>query len=388
MKITVFYGMTFQKREGEYFCNGAFGRFIDELAKHNDSVLLCVPVTNKNLSNKGYKLNSKNINVVELPFYEGIIGSIGKGKEIMKIIKENITNWDNIYLRIPTPFSFYVYHLGKKYNKKFILHIVGDTKEVVTTGEKYKGVLKFFAKVTAAYLERITRYLVKNMPTLVNGGDLFQKYNQYGTVKAITTSTIYKKEIFYKDISLRNKSRNKILSVGVLRHEKGISDLLKAINNIDFLHEGFELTIVGDGPEREKLQKYIEDNKLEEYVTFKGFVPLGEELLNIYKHHDIFIMPSISEGTPRVLTEAMANGLAIIATEVGGIPSIINSKYNNGILIPPNNPFKIKEAIEKYLLDDDYYYNSIKNGYLFAEKNTIENHVLEVIKFMKNSKFK
>lgn len=386
-KITIFYGMSFQKKNNQYFCNGAFGRFIDELSIKAETIILCVPVTSKELSNKGYQIKARNIHVVELPYYSGILDSLKETLSIKKIIKNNIQDWDNIYLRIPTPFSYYVFKLGKKYKKDMVLHIVGDTKEVVASGKKYKGFTRFLAKKVANYLEEVTFKLVEKLPTLVNGINLYNKYKKYPRVKNINTSTMFKKEIHYKESS-SEKMGYKILYVGVLRHEKGLDYLLESLIDLLILNNNFKLTIVGDGPERENLEKFIEENNLTSFVEFKGFIPLGEELLEVYRNNDIFVLPSISEGTPRVLTEAMANGLAIVATDVGGIPSLINNEFKNGILVPSKNAEKIKEAILNYTKDEELYNQTVENGYRFAENNTLENHVNEVTEFMIENNFK
>lgn len=93
--------------------------------------------------------------------------------------------------------------------------------------------------------------------------------------------------------------------------------------------------IVGDGPEKSHLEAYVKENGLETIITFYGNVP-RTELFEFYNASDVFITPSVSgegniEGTPMAILEAMACGLPIVASAVGGIPQVVRN-HENGLL--------------------------------------------------------
>ncbi len=115
-----------------------------------------------------------------------------------------------------------------------------------------------------------------------------------------------------------------LLTVGRLIWQKAQHLLLEAC--AELMQEGFDfhLRIIGEGPLRIALEQQIKTLQLEEYVTLVGAIPSQEVWLE-YKKADIFILSSVSEGSPFVIMEAMACGLAVIAPELHGIPEMIRN---------------------------------------------------------------
>ena len=149
----------------------------------------------------------------------------------------------------------------------------------------------------------------------------------------------------YKARKVLKISSNKtvILSVGSLSPIKGQDYLIRAIPELTADRNDIELILVGDGEWRSSLVSLIEELNLELYVTLTGFQ--HEHTIPTWLNTaDIFVLPSLSEGTPNILLEAMACGLPIIASHVGGIPGIIKNG-ENGILIEPRS----SEGLTEYL---------------------------------------
>ena len=140
-----------------------------------------------------------------------------------------------------------------------------------------------------------------------------------------------------KDYELHDKLR--ILSVGRLTERKGFTYLIEALRDIN----GISLTIIGDGPLLATL-KY-QSKGLD--VTFLGNVA-HEQLITIYRNSDVFVLPSLNEGMSNTVLEAMACGLPLILTDVGGSLELVNG---NGFIVPTNNSEAIKEKITEFLKD-------------------------------------
>ena len=149
--------------------------------------------------------------------------------------------------------------------------------------------------------------------------------------------------------TLRETSANgplRLLAVGRLVEKKGFHFLIAALAG---LKTPFTLTIVGDGPERERLRQLIVLNNLENRVVFRG--PLTHsELPQMYAEADAVVVPSIRDrsgdrdGLPNVVLEAMASGRAVVASDVGAIASAIVDQ-ENGLLVPPADPFALGQAL-------------------------------------------
>jgi len=114
-------------------------------------------------------------------------------------------------------------------------------------------------------------------------------------------------------------------STGRIVWEKGYDQLLSLLENYDFGEKIFYILVAGDGSLRNKFIKRIEKNKLESHITFIGNIKNIPEFLSAL---DIYIQPSVTEGFPLSVLEAMATGLPIICSDAGGLKEMIN---NNAI---------------------------------------------------------
>jgi len=234
----------------------------------------------------------------------------------------------------------------KKYpNKKWLLTLQeGDTPKHIL---KRVGIFKFWFKQIfkkADYFQAISSFLsnwaigngIKTGEIIPNGVDL---------------------EIFKPKERIDNKKEKIILTVSRLVKKNGIDDLIKAGKYLDF---NFKILIIGIGPDEEKLKELVKDKGLEDKVMFKGQVNY-DQLPEYYASTDIFVRPSLSEGLGNVFLEAMACGLPIIGTEVGGIPDFLKDK-ETGLLCKANNPKDIAEKIKEILEDDNLRKTLSKNG--------------------------
>lgn len=155
----------------------------------------------------------------------------------------------------------------------------------------------------------------------------------------------------------KEKSRNKlglpknktlILTVRRLVYKNGLDTLVEAASLLARECPNLLWIVIGNGPDRKFITNRIRQLGVYDNVKLVGFVP--EELLPLYYNAaDYFVIPSGSgEGLPMVLLEAMACGLPVIATTVGGTPEIIKD-MENGVLMPPRNQRALAQAILKLI---------------------------------------
>ena len=174
----------------------------------------------------------------------------------------------------------------------------------------------------------------------------------------------------YADIKsiLNIKNKKLILSVQRLYPRKGLEYLLRAIPNITEQNKDITFIIVGKGPEEESLKKLSDNLKINNYITFTGFIS-DNDLPSYYTAADLFILPSLYEAFGVVYVDALCFGLPIVTTINGGSLDIINK--DNGILVPPKDPIKLSEAVIE-ALNKNWDRDKIKTG---AEKYRWENTV-------------
>jgi glycosyltransferase involved in cell wall biosynthesis len=149
-----------------------------------------------------------------------------------------------------------------------------------------------------------------------------------------------------------------VLFVGHLGKIKGVECLIKAADIIinELGHKDTLFVLAGPltlgTPEKpidmEEMRSYIRRRQLERNIIFTGSLPL-EEVKRLYVASDIFVLPSLAEGDPLVVVEAMASGKPVIGTKVGGIPHKVRDGWN-GFLIDPADERQLADKI-KYLVD-------------------------------------
>jgi sugar transferase (PEP-CTERM/EpsH1 system associated) len=136
-------------------------------------------------------------------------------------------------------------------------------------------------------------------------------------------------------------------SVGRLSPEKDQKMLLRGFALVISKHPNARLLMVGDGPLRQELEACSKALGLAAHVRFLGSRPDVAEILDGL---DLFVMSSREEGLPVALLEAMAAGLPVVATRVGGIPDVVTSG-KTGILVPAGEPERLAEAINTLIED-------------------------------------
>ncbi|MBM3157972.1 MAG: glycosyltransferase family 4 protein [Chloroflexi bacterium] len=142
-----------------------------------------------------------------------------------------------------------------------------------------------------------------------------------------------------------------VLFVGRLLPIKGLEHLIEAVR---FMKTSPTIVIIGDEAPgypgtKQALEKQVSTLGLREQIMFLGSFP-REKLADAYRGADIFVLPSLAEGLPLVLLEAMSLGKCVIATKVPGNIDVIKDGWN-GILVEPKNPLALAEKIDLLLTD-------------------------------------
>ena len=155
-------------------------------------------------------------------------------------------------------------------------------------------------------------------------------------------------EIFEKINKYETGKRLQIGTVGRLVPAKDYHTLIIAFNKLIEDGLNIDLVFVGDGSERSRLESMVQDLNISNCVKFAGF---QEDIPAFLDKFDIFVLSSITEGIPVAMLEAMAMGVPIVATGIGGIPEVIQDNVN-GLLVECRNPEMLAGAI-KQLIDDN-----------------------------------
>lgn len=138
-----------------------------------------------------------------------------------------------------------------------------------------------------------------------------------------------------------------ILFIGRLAAEKGAPVLIDALPRIRATHPDLQLTLIGDGPEREQLETQVRDLALTDVVTFTGYKN-QDEVAEALGGTALFVLPSFAEGVPVVLMEAMAARTPVVTTRIAGIPELVEDGVS-GRIVPPGDGEALADAIIEIL---------------------------------------
>ena len=155
-----------------------------------------------------------------------------------------------------------------------------------------------------------------------------------------------------------------VLTAGRLVPGKGMEEVLEAVGLLSKKWPGLNLYVVGEGPREAALRKQAVRLPPGTHIHFLGF---REDLPGLLRGADAVVLASHREGTPRVLTEALAVGCPIVATNVDGIPEQV-SAGRTGLLVAPRDAAALADALEETLGDPDAAKARARAGQRYAEE--------------------
>ncbi len=305
-----------------------------------------------------YDWNNKNIDMKFIPTYvdknniQKIFYFIRAYLNIKKEIRKNGT--DIIYMHMSYKGSFTRKYLIQKLCKKN-----GIVNIVHLHGSEFK---KWYDRVNVRKKKKIQNFM-KNSDAFIVLGEKWEK-----TIKSIepnTETVVVSNTVHIPDKNVTWKEPFKLLFLGVLIKRKGVNDLLEAVAMIKD-KVNIECVIAGSGKEEDELKKRCSELKIEDSVTFKGWIN-GKEKIQLLEECQMLVLPSYNEGLPIAILEAISYGMPVISTDVGDISSAVIDK-KNGYLIRPGEVNQLADRIERISNNRNLYEEMSSESKKIAEK--------------------
>lgn len=391
MRLGVVLTQAFWYDGKQYTTKYPFASFIVELSTFVNSLILFVPLK-ISTSEKGphpvYLYD--NVKIIPYPFYESLKEQYVLAYRILpdfiNIFKRHTNLFDICGFVSTSLLSFAAFSISKTYKKRVFIYLRADIKKAYSM--QIGSSLGNFVGICLGHIEEFfCRIMTARNPTIAIGHGLYNKYkNNRNSTHLFYANLISDKMIEQSDNGGKKTGGKQVtlLSVGRLVPQKGLKYLVDAVEQLA-KRKGYSplCYIAGTGIEEAKLKTLIKQRGLTPYFIFLGDVPWGEELFDLYRKSDFFILPSITEGFPKTIFEAMAFGLPVIASNVGGISGIILNEVN-GILIEPTSGGQIAAAVIKAWSSDRLYYEIIKNGHRTAKYFTVEKQTARLFSLLAN----
>jgi len=283
---------------------------------------------------KTHALSSHDkVNFVFVDNLSSIKGLVFGKKKVLSIIKKYLLNSDAVIVRLPSEIGIIVAKLAKQLKKPLAIEVSGCAWDALWN----YGTIK--AKIYAPILYLRMRKTIKRSRFVLYVTKYFLQKRYPASKNAITTYasnvdlSIFSESVIKKRLEKIKKWYNKPddkLIFGIIGNYKtkykGIHTAIKSFSLLRQDLKNFELKILGKGD-----KKYYHDLAksfgLENQIIFSGSLPNGDPVLKWLDEVDIYLQPSLQEGLPRSLIEAMSRGCPCIASEIAGIPELLNSEF-------------------------------------------------------------
>ncbi|ODS31313.1 MAG: putative glycosyltransferase [Candidatus Scalindua rubra] len=351
------------------------GKLLSEgLTKRGHEVTI---ISTKNPSN----LEFEEINGIKINYLQNtVFGSKRKNwpnASLNKFLELNDRNPFDIILSQQSSAYSFPRSILKKNKIPLITRVAGTQLDMLMS--VYNQTLNFkrgFLDLFKEILRTFYNYLLVELPLyhksteiIVVNHKLANSLKRFYFVDKEKTNLVFhgtNTEIFKPDKKLRDSIKDKyristdckiLLIASTVSKQKGFNLALIAFKKIFQTHPNIKLLVVGEGIYLEDLKRLAHQLNVQNNVIFTGHVA-NEEIFRYYNASDIFLLPTLRvEGFPRVLVEAMSCKKPIVASRIGGIPSIIDDG-KNGLLITPGNT---KELIDKilFLLNNKDFANKL-----------------------------
>jgi len=385
LRLAVFTGQYFWFDGQHYSTDEAFVEFVKSFHVYFENITLCDSLARER-TRKSYLLEPSSTDFCPLPHFS--VYSIWRNlfliyPEIYRRISHQISFWDIIWVHAPHPVSLLFAFVCWRRKKPFFLFVRQNMVDYVRL--RNEGGKALVGTLVAWGLEYVCRRISRNTLTFTLGREIYDLYSRAGgPVFQAMVSLISHEDIVdlrKTEVGVANETPPfvRALSVGRLDPEKGTIYLIRAVHEL--VSNGWRslrLDLVGSGCEEETLRREVQRLGLTKQIRFLGYIPYGPRLLEAYRSCHVFVLPSLTEGLPQTLLEAMACGLPVVATRVGGVVGLVKDG-RNGLLVDPASPRQICFALRRLRRDGKLRRKIAVKGVETAKNHTVERETKRIV---------
>lgn len=361
---------------GSHYLQGGFGRHVEAFARCFDKVCLLTCLEPADSPPDLYRLRADNVEVVSLPniwhaarlarYAKQLRGILSAAMKLPALIKF----CDLIHPRIPSPIGTVGAVAAKLSHKPAFIYIAGDQAESIRS----KGPM---FRPLAGMARRFISTLVSDELCFTAGEVLSRKLGGPNErLVPVVTTAMDRRHLVEPSVALARAAREpqEILFVGVVGRAKGVHVLLRAFRRLRDLNRHVRLRLIGGTTDGGRwLTQQIDSLHLGGAVVHHDHMAWNK-LIYEYDRSDVFALPTLpsrGEGVPKVVTEAMARGVPVVTTEVGGIPSVVRHG-ESGLLVEPDSSDELVDALLKLLDDVELRQRLVQGGLEVAERHILE----------------
>lgn len=364
-----YHGPAILENDGIYM-SSVEGRFIDSLANNCETVICFLHSPRpEELNWMNYRIVAPNVSFVDIGPHTSVMGRMLKSREFTLPLRRMSSDLDILLLRGPSPL---LPAMALASPIPTALLLVGDYVVGVDDLPQLrwrKELIRLWSYWNKWGQQRVARRSL----TFVNSRVLYDEMKgKVSNLFETRTTSLTTEEYFIRSDTCK-VAPYRLLYVGRMDRTKGLLQMVEAVALLTERGEDVVLDLVGRPEHNDSVLDEIEALSrarcIEQRIRYLGLKPLGSELFSCYKQADIFIIASLFEGFPRVIWEAMAHCLPVVATRVGSIPAYIEGAAE---LIPPRRAEALAEAISRIINQPELRRQLIQRGFELVRENTLE----------------
>lgn len=294
---------------------------------------------------------------------------------LKRIIKENDIN--HVQIRIPSFFSLPLYNCIRKLPVVKTTYIAGDVSQSISFIFNKVPFVKRIAK----FLEKQQYRIIRETIVVTTGPVLKEKYRFLNSNIHSFFSTTHN-DVKIKNVEKVHSSNFRIVFLGRVDPAKRVEDLLKACAILKENNYQFVLNVIGDGPHLHKIRNLAAELQIETNINFRGYIGERDRIDEIFLDSDVIVLPSLTEGTPKVLPEAMSRGVIPIAIKNVGSNNFIIENGINGFLVSSLSPELIFESFKFLIENPGEKIRFIERAYQYAKERTAESEIEKLWNFV------
>jgi len=361
-----------------------FNRFVEAVARRGrfERVRYLVPLRTLRIWEVEPSLAPVDESILEIiptTFFSGISDYLLRAGYIAwrnwPVIDRAIAESDLLWLRLPASNALLALTSARRHGVPHLGWVAGSVGEVATAQSRLPPARMAARAVGGAY-DAVTELAGRGGPLIRLNSELF--------ASVVTNSEVRQTRVMGATVRAERQHASgpaRIVWAGRMAGGKGLAELIEAMSSLLAGGADATLVLIGDGPARpsvERLLARLPTERVEDY----GYVGDRATYMDLLRSGDLFVHPSRAEGVPKVLVEAMAAGLPVVAAAAGGVPALL-ADGERGRLVPAGDPGALAAAIGDLLGDEGQRARLRSRGLAWAAEHTAEEQADRLIAWMR-----
>jgi glycosyltransferase involved in cell wall biosynthesis len=308
----------------------------------------------------------QGVEVAELPPYRARTGFLARAPEYRRLMRAALRDADLALVVLPGYLGSLASWICGRDGVPRVHFVVGRWGRVVLS-RRPRGPGRLKARLVGPLLDALVAHLTHDSLTFFNSA-LSPGAPAHHHVRISTTISL--SDCLDPPAAVTHHGDLRLLFVGRLSAEKGLPFLLRAVAQLRASGVPASLELIGEGEQRGSLEREAEGLGIGEVVRFSGWLTHGAALWERFDRADVFVLPSLEDMAPRVLLEAMARRIPVVATAVGHIPHLVRDG-ETGLLIEPGTAQAIAAAAQRLHDEPQLRADLATRGAVLAAEHTL-----------------